>query len=85
MKIKIVDVYEEKGQLRVIVEHDYGKDNIGLSLDAEYLGSDGQPKWKSEVKSLMDKKYGHIGKDKSLPKKHVFKEEVGKTFEIGGE
>lgn len=79
---KIIDVYEEKGQLRVEVEHEYGKDNIGLSLDAKYLGSDGQPRWKKEVKDLLTKKYGNRNKNKSLPRTQVFKEEVGKTIKI---
>lgn len=82
MKIKIIDVYEKNGQLRVELEHEYGKENIGLSLEAKYLGSDGQPRWKSEVKDLMNRKYGDRNKDKSLPIKKVFKEEVGKSFEI---
>jgi len=82
MDIKIIDVYEEKSQLRVIVEHEYGKDNIGLSLESVYLGSDGQPQWKTEVKELLSKKYGNREKDKSLPIKHVFKEEVGKIIKI---
>jgi len=82
MKIKIIDVYEKRGQLRVELEHEYGKENIGLSIDSRYLGSDGQPRWKSEVKELMQKKYGNRNKDKSLPVKKMFKEEIGKTIEI---
>ena len=50
MKIKILDVCEFKGQLRVEVEHEYGKENIGLSLDATYLDDAGQPAWKNQVK-----------------------------------
>jgi len=82
MDVKILDVYEEKGQLRVIVEHDYGKDNIGLSLESKYLGDDGQPRWKSEARELLKKKYGNINKDKSLSKKHVFKGEIGKIIKL---
>ena len=82
MKIKILDVYEFKGQLRVEVEHEYGKENIGLSLDATYLGDTGQPAWKNQVKELLKKKYGYIDKDKSIRKIHLFKEEIGKTLEI---
>ncbi len=82
MDVKILEVYEEKGQLRVVVEHEYGKENIGLSLAAKYLGSDGKPKWKSEVKALLQKKYGNRNKDKSLPKKQLFKEDVGKIIKL---
>ena len=82
MKIKIIDVYEFKGQLRVEVEHEYGKENIGLSLDATYLDDMGQPAWKNQVKELMLKKYENKGKTKALPKKHIFKEEIGKIIEI---
>jgi len=80
--VKIIDIYEEKGQLRVEVEHEYGKDNIGLSLEAKYLGNDGQPRWKKEITDLLSRKYGNRNKDKSLPKKQVFESEVGKTIKI---
>ena len=82
MDTKIIDVYEKSGQLRVEVEHEYGKENIGLSLEAKYLDETGQPRWKSEVKELLIKKYGNINKDKSLKKTQVFKEEVGKIIKI---
>lgn len=82
MEATILEVYEEQGQLRVVVEHEYGKDNIGLSIEAKYLGADGQPKWKSEVKELLTKKYGSAKADKSIPKNHVFKEEIGKTINL---
>ena len=60
MKIKILDVYEFKGQLRVEVEHEYGKENIGLSLDLIYIGDTGQPACNNQVKELLKKKYGCI-------------------------
>lgn len=82
MKIKILDVCEFKGQLRVEVEHEYGKENIGLSLDATYLDDAGQPAWKNQVKELLKKKYGNTDKVKSIRKIHLFKEEIGKTLEI---
>ena len=82
MEAKILDVYEEQGQLRVLVEHEYGKDNIGLSIEAKFLGNDGQPRWKTEVQELLQKKYGGIKADKSLPKKQVFKSEIGKVMKI---
>lgn len=82
MDAKILEVYEEKGQLRVVVEHEYGKDNIGLSIEAKYLSANGQPRWKSEVKELLQKKYGGRKADKSLPRTQVFKEEIGKTITL---
>ena len=82
MKVKILDVYEFKGQLRVKVEHEYGKENIGLSLDATYLDDMGQPAWKNQVKELLNKKYGNRDKVKALRKVHLFKEEIGKTIDI---
>lgn len=82
MDIKVIDVEEKKGLLRVKVKHDYGEDNLGLSLHQKYLGDDGQPKWKAEVKKLMEAKYGNRNTDKSLPVKKVFQEEVGKIIKI---
>ena len=69
--------------LRVVVEHQYGEDNIGLSLKSKKLNPEtGEPSWKSEVKTLMDKKYGGRDKDNKIIKKHLFKEQIGKKMVI---
>ena len=60
MKIKILDVQEKNGQLRVKVDSDYGVDDLGLSLDRKKADPvTGQPLWVFEVKELMNKKYGN--------------------------
>jgi len=60
MKIKIIDVQEKNGQLRVKVDSDYGVDDLGLSLDRKKADPvTGQPLWVFEVKELMNKKYGN--------------------------
>lgn len=82
MNIKILNVYEFKGQLRVETETEYGIDNMGLSLDAQYLDDTGQPAWKNQVKDLINKKYGSRDKNKVLPKKQMFKADVGTTMTI---
>ncbi len=82
MKVKILSVKEVKGQLRVKVEHDYGQEDIGLSLNAKFLDDTGQPRWKSEVKNLLNKKYGSRKADKSLPGTKLFKSEWGKTLDL---
>ena len=85
MEITILNVYEHESQLRVEVEHDYGKDNIGLSIDAKYLDPEtGEPRWQSEVKELLEKKYGSRDKDKKVVKTEVFTEHKGNKFKIGG-
>lgn len=58
MKIKILKVYEQGNLLRVETECPYGKDNLGLSLDSKYLDFDDVPRWKKEVKKLLELKYG---------------------------
>lgn len=59
MKIKILDVQEKNGQLRVKVDSDYGLDDLGLSLEMKKADPiTGQPLWLFEVKELMNKKYG---------------------------
>ena len=78
----ILDVYETQGALVVEVEHEYGKQKMGLSLNAKYLGNDGQPKWKKEVESKLQRKFGNRNADKSLPKTPAYEEEVGKTHKI---
>lgn len=79
MKAKIIDVREESGQLRVIVEHDYGSDNIGLSLGSQKINHvTGEPKWVNEVKNLLNKKY----RNAKIPSKKTY---VGKELDISTE
>jgi hypothetical protein len=81
MEFEIKKVYEFKGLLRVEVEHEYGKENIGLSLDAKYLNEEtGEPRWVKEVQELLFKKYGSRNSDKSIPKTDIFQEYHGKKF-----
>lgn len=87
MKIKLLkEPYVFKGILRVEVETPYGKENIGLNKENHissegnfYLGEDGQPKWISEVKSLLEKKY-ESDEDKSLSKKEIKTGLIGKDL-----
>jgi hypothetical protein len=63
MKVKILNVYELNGILRVETECEFGKDNIGLSLDAKYKDHlTGEPRWKKEVEELLNKKYNPVKK-----------------------
>ena len=58
MKIKILDVQEKGGQLRVKVDSDYGVEDLGISLSQKKADPiTGQPLWLFEVKELMNKKY----------------------------
>jgi len=83
MELIIKEVYEYMNSLRVVVEHDYGTDNIGLSIKSKNLNPEtGEPRWKEEVKRLMDKKYGGRDKDNKIIKKHLFKEQIGKKMVI---
>jgi len=60
MKIKILDVQEVGGQLRVKVDSDYGVEDLGISLSQKKADPiTGQPLWLFEVKELMNKKYGN--------------------------
>jgi len=84
MDIKIIKVYEYMGSLRVEVEHEYGEDNIGLSLQAKFLDPEtGEPKWKKEVLELITKKYGTRDEQKIVPKTEVFKEFHNTTITMG--
>jgi len=78
----VFDVYETQGALVVEIEHEYGKQKIGLSANAKYLGTDGQPRWKKEVAAKMQKKYGDRNADKSIPVVRTFQSEVGKKHKI---
>lgn len=58
MKIKILEVLEVGGQLRVKVDTDYGVEDLGLSLETKKADPiTGQPLWLSEVKELLLNKY----------------------------
>jgi len=58
MKIRIIKVYEKSGILRIETECQYGKDNLGLSLQSKYLDPvTEKPRYLQEVKSLLEKKY----------------------------
>ncbi|MDI3476933.1 MAG: hypothetical protein PWQ59_458 [Thermoanaerobacterium sp.] len=64
--IEIVDVYEEGNLLKVKTRCPWGEDVIGLSLKAEYIDRDGIPKWRKQVKNLIEQKYGkHISNGKT--------------------
>lgn len=77
MKIKILEVKELKGQLRVKVDTEYGVEDIGLSLDKKKADSiTGQPLWYHEVADLLKKKY----KDAKPPISG--KDLIGKELEI---
>lgn len=77
--IEIVDIEEVEDILRVKTRTPYGEDNLGISNKKKYLDTDGKPKWKKEVKRLLDKKYGkHLGDGETSAKpKKVFKEHLG--------
>jgi len=83
MELIIKEVYEYMNSLRVVVEHQYGEDNIGLSLKSQKLHPEtGEPAWKKEVKELMTKKYGGRDKNNKIIKKPLFKEQIGKKMVI---
>lgn len=79
MKIKILKVYELNGNLRVETECDYGKDNLGLSIEKKYLDPVTQkPKYLKEVKALLEAKY-----NKELATEKEIKDDfVGKTVDL---
>lgn len=77
MIIKILKVYELNNILRVETECDYGKDNLGLSLQQKYLDPITQkPRYLAEVKKLLESKYStQMAKQKAVDK-HVWGTEV---------
>jgi len=58
MEVKIIKTEELNGLFRVHTECPYGIDNIGLSTETKYLNPyTEEPRWKKEVKDLLEKKY----------------------------
>ena len=76
MKIKILRIYELNNILRVETECEYGKDNLGLSLDKKYLDPvTEKPKYLKEVKKLLEDKYlKKTATEKEIEDKYVGKE-----------
>ena len=67
MDIKILKVYEQNNTLNVVVESPYGEDRFGLGLNKKYLDPEtDQPKWLTEVKRLLEDKYGNVTKRKKV-------------------
>lgn len=85
MKVKILEVYEEKGQLRVVVECPYGQHNLGLNLKDKYLNPrTGEPRWKHKVHKHMKQLYGEQLEDKTSSQKRCdcFEDEWDKEYEL---
>jgi hypothetical protein len=81
MDIKIIEVKEYGNTLRVIVETEYGIDNIGLSIDAKYKDPfTGNPRWQTEVKELLEKKYPLT--DGKIEVKEIHQEFKDQTFKL---
>ena len=59
MKFKVLEVYKKNGNLVVVVEHEYGKDKLGLNPESDYTDPEtGKPKWLSDASELLERKYG---------------------------
>lgn len=73
-EIEIVDIYEEANQLRIKTRCPYGEDNIGLSLKSKYLDRTGIPRWRTQLKDMLKKKYGTVDKSgkSDAAKKEVY-------------
>ena len=79
MKIKILRIYEKNNVLRIETECEYGKDNLGLSLDQKYLDPITQkPKYLKEIKKLLKNKYE---KEKAM-ETPINKTEWGKEVDL---
>ena len=79
MDIKIISVIEHNSQLRVKVEHIYGIDDIGLSLEDKYIDPfTEKPKWMDTVRKLLLKKYSPKAK---IPIE-IFSELNGQTMSL---
>ena len=78
LQIRIKDIYLKGDMLRVEVETAFGTHDLGLSSKSQYPDENGIPKWKSEVKDLLIKKYG----DNKRGKVNVFFEEKGKIYDL---
>ena len=80
MEYTIKAMYEQGDVLRIIVDHAYGTDNIGLNLESKKLDPEtDQPRYFKELNHLLQKKYGDASR-----RKIALTEHVGKTFKVEG-
>ena len=78
MEYTIKEMYEQNGILRVIVDHKYGTDNIGLGIHTKKLDPETEkPRYLTELNELLVKKYGKDNK-----KKTYIKSEIGKKYKL---
>ncbi len=79
MKIKILKIIEVNNLIRVHTECEYGKDNLGLSLDSKYLDPVTQkPRYLDEVKRLLTQKY----EQQLVQEKEVDKDTWGEEIDV---
>ena len=75
MKYTIKEMYEQGDILRIIVEHAYGVDNIGLGLSSKKLDRETEKsRYFTELNQLLEKKYGDKNKRKVQITEHIGKE-----------
>jgi hypothetical protein len=80
MEYTIKEMYEENNSLRIIVDHAYGTDNLGLSLASKKLDPrTDQPRYLSELNHLLLNKYGD-----NVRRRVDIVDNVGKTFKLEG-
>ena len=80
MQYTIKEMYEENDVLRIIVDHAYGTDNIGLNLQSKKLDpKTDQPRYLTELNKLLLKKYGD-----NVRRRVDIVDHVGKTFKLEG-
>lgn len=80
MEYTIKDMYEQGEILRIVVEHAYGTDNIGLNLASKKLDPEtDQPRYFKELNYLLQRKYGDATR-----KRVTLTDHVGKTFKVEG-
>ena len=54
---EVVDIYEKGGELRVVVEHKYGRNNFGFSPDKKKLDPEtDEPLFLSEIKRYLSQR-----------------------------
>ncbi len=79
MEFEIKDIFEKGNELRVVVEHKYGIDSFGFSLDKKKLDPEtDEPKFLTEIKRHLNLKYG----DKTKKTNKVFTDLVGKKYKL---
>ena len=87
MEYEIKEVYEQNGNLIVIIDHAFGTDKFGFSLESKKLDPEtDEPRYLTKAEKHLELKYGDTNrKKKVINSNYIGKKRVHKNINIPSE